>query len=291
VLKFRAGKLRWIVIFFIVLVLAKACEEVADADHNIYLPALPTTLINSIKSTQTVKWCANPAAHNYPNFIAQVEDVQVEYTKRVGIKFEKVNFGTLSGSGCQVQHNVQEFSCNGCAAHIFYANWPVVIEYKPSLGYSDWRSAIGHELGHGLLGLHERYRDSTGSIGCGGPEVGLTVMDCGSPFVRYPTTLDITRGCTVLTTSWCGKATVEPIVYPFWTGTCWNYSYWCFDPDDVDPFYGTLGTWYDPAGRSEWYAWVNGQMWNERIQRYYWSLPVKYEYNGTTWECIDNCVN
>jgi hypothetical protein len=282
VLKFPAGRVRWLVIIFLVLCGAQVCYDVADADHNIYLPAVPTTLINSIKSTQTVRWCANPAAHNYPNFIAQVEDVQAEYTKRVDIKFEKVQFGNLSSTGCQVQHNMQEFSCNGCAAHIFYANYPVVVEYKPSLGYSDWRSAIGHELGHGLLGLHERYRDSSGGIGCGGPEVGLTVMDCGFPYTRYPTSLDVTRGCVILTPSWCGQA--APPVYPIYDATrnCNFYGYWCYDFDD--------GIWYDPQNVSEWEPWVNGQVYNRRNGIFYWTLEQTYQYNGTTWVCIDNCL-
>jgi hypothetical protein len=274
---------RWIVIFFVALVFARICVDIAEADHNIFLPgASSTSLVTSIRSTQLVKWCANPAAHNYPNFIAQVEDVQAEYTKRVGIKFEKVAFGSLAATGCKLQHNMQEFSCSGCAAHIFYANDPVVVEYKPSLGYTDWRSAIGHELGHGLLGLHERYRDSTGSIGCGGPEVGLTVMDCGSPFVRYPTTLDITRGCTVLTTSWCGTKP-EP-VYPYWDAArgCHDYGYWCYNP--------ALNEWFDPAGISEWEPWVAGQVYNRRTQTFYWTLPVSYYHNGTIWICYENCL-
>jgi len=272
---------RALVAFLIVIIVLKLCISVARADHNIYLPGLPTPIINSIKQTQTVKWCANQAAHNYPNFIAQVEDVQAEYTKRVGIKFEKVAFGTISSTGCHVQHNVQEFNCNGCAAHIYYANWPVVIEYKPSLGYTDWRSAIGHELGHGLLGLHEQYKDSGGVIQC--VYRSDTVMSCGDPYVKYPQPLDITRGCTVLATSWCG-AKPDP-VYPLYDAArnCNFYGYWCYDFDD--------GIWYDPQNVSEWQDWVNGQKYNRRTGIFYWTLPVTYQHNGTTWECIDNCLN
>jgi hypothetical protein len=271
---------RALIAVLIVLVMLKLCVAVARADHLVYLPGLPTPLINSIKQTQTVKWCANQAAHNYPNFIAQVEDVQNEYTKRVGIRFERVSYGTLSATGCQVQHNMQEFSCSGCAAHIFYANWPVVIEYKPSLGYTDWRSAIGHELGHGLLGLHEQYKDSGGIIQC--VSRSDTVMSCGAPFVRYPQPLDVTRGCPVIATSWCGQA--APIEYPIYDAArnCMDYGYWCYDFDD--------GIWYDPQNVSEWQPAVNGQLYNRREQVYYWTLPVSYRHNGTTWECIANCL-
>ena len=271
---------RVLVAIFVVLVMLKLMVVVARADHNILLPGLPTPLINSIKATQTVKWCANDAAHNYPNFVAQIEDVQREYTSRVGIKFEKVSFGTMASTGCQVQHNVQEFSCQGCAAHIYYANWPVVIEYKPSLGYSDWRSAIGHELGHGLLGLHERYRDSSGTIGCGGPDKGFTVMDCGEPYIKYPTTLDVNRGCPVLGTTWCGVKPEQE--YPYWTGTCWNYGYWCYDP--------AQNTWVDPQGVSEWQPWVNGQVFNRRTGDFYWEYSSWYHWNGTRWECLERCM-
>src|SRR3990167_4634804 len=97
--------------------------------------------------------------------------------------------------------------CGGCAAQIWYANWPVLVEYKYTLGYTDWRSAQGHELGHGLLGLHEQYNDSGGQIGCTRRQD--TVMDCGSS-VRYPQDWDVENGCGVIATSWCGPLPPAP---------------------------------------------------------------------------------
>jgi len=274
---------RALVYLFLILLCAKVCIEVAEADHAVVLPGLPTPAINEMKATRTIKYCLNNAAVNYPGFSAQADKVLTEYKKRIGVTFERVTWGPMSATGCQYQLNMQEFSCNGCAAHIFYTLWPVISEYKPSLGYTSWESAISHETGH-LFGLHERYRDSGGTIQCGGPDNGKTTMDCGFPFVAVPLALDISRICTMtLVTSWCG-AKPDP-VYPIYDAArnCNFYGYWCYDFDD--------GIWYDPQNVSEWQDWVNGQKYNRRTGIFYWTLPVTYQHNGTTWECIDNCLN
>lgn len=168
-------------------------SKTVEADHNIYLPLVPNTpIIQEAFSQNRITYCLNARASTYPNFAAQVEDVTDRY-RALGFTMTKVAWG----SGCELQHNMADFECGGCAAHVFYANWPVVIEYKYTLGYTDWRSAVGHELGHALLGLHERYRDSGGNIGCVGPESGSTVMDCGAPHTRYPQPLDVQRFCAL----------------------------------------------------------------------------------------------
>ena len=229
---------------------------------------------------RTIKYCVNSAGVQYPGFSVQVDKVLAEYTKRLGVTFTRVSHGSMSSTGCQYQLNMQEFSCNGCAAHIYYANWPVISEYKPSLGYTSWESAISHETGH-LFGLHERYRDSSGAIGCGGPEAGLTTMDCGYPYIAIPMPLDISRICTMtLVTSWCAAAP-EPI-YPIWTGSCWFFGYWCYGPAQNE--------WFDPQGVSEWQPWVNGQVFNRRTGEFYWEYSSWYHWNGSFWECLDRCM-
>lgn len=182
----------------------------AKADHNQFLPLVPNTpLMQQVIRAQEYTWCVDNRASNYPNFVSQLRDVNDQYTARVGIKWRQVPFD----SSCQVKHVMPDgITCTGWAAQIFYANWPVTVQYCWPLGYTDWRSAHGHELGHGLLGLHEQYRDSGGAIGCTGRQD--TVMDCGSG-VRYPQVRDVTLGCSIIRTAWCGKSpTVEPCIPP-----------------------------------------------------------------------------
>ena len=185
------------------------CSEKVLASHFVYLPLIPDTpIMQSEIQTQEVKFCLNSTAQNYPQFASQVDDVNANITQSVGTRFAKVAFGTPTTTGCQLQHNMLSFECGGCAAHVFYANWPVIIEYKVEMGFSDWRSAIGHEISHALLGLHEQYNDSGGSIGC--TYRADTVMSCGPPYVRYPQPLDVQRGCAVIKTSWCGVQQPPP---------------------------------------------------------------------------------
>jgi hypothetical protein len=171
------------------------------AHHNVYLPLVPDTwLMQNLITDGEQTWCVNSAAANYPGFVAQLRDVNDAYAERVGIRQRQVA-GVFSdprdaiAAGCEVWHQGRyDAFCSGCAANVYYANRPVTVNYKLSLGFFDFRSTQGHEMGHALLGLHEQYVD-LGSIGCTGRQD--TVMDCGSG-VRYPTQLDVDRGCQVL---------------------------------------------------------------------------------------------
>lgn len=177
------------------------------ADHNVYLPLIPNTwLMQNIIRDQEQYWCVDSRAASYPSFVAQLEDVNDQYAELVGIKHRRV---AISDPACEVQHvMLPAFPCgSGASACIYYANSPVVVHYAEERGYTSWASAHGHELGHGLLGLHEQYRDSGGSIGCTGRSD--TVMDCGFPHVRYPQERDVRLGCAMIATAWCG-AVQEP---------------------------------------------------------------------------------
>ena len=244
----------------------------AWADHLVFLPLVPNTpLIQSVSQTREHVWCLDARAASYPNFAAQVSDVNDQYFGRVGISHRQVDF---ADSACQVRHTMPDLhGCgSGCAAWIFYANWPVIVEYKYQLGYTDWRSTVGHELGHGLLGLHEQYRDSGGTISCTGRLD--TVMDCGSG-VRYPQALDVARGCAAIATSWCGQA-VDPCLGPtaIWGGV-WDACIgrwvaadgWQFDP--------AAGVWYRPDGVAEW-----GPC--DLVNRDCWNIPAgRWVYAGS----------
>lgn len=216
----------------------------AEANHNVYLPLVPNTpLMKQVIKTQEYTWCMDARAGAYPNFVSQLRDVTDQYTKKVGVRARQVPFEDQS---CMVKHIMPDsFSCGaGAAACIYYANWPVTVEYKYTLGYTDWRSAQGHELGHGVLGLHEQYQDSGGVIQCTARQD--TVMDCGSG-VRYPTILDIQRGCALILSAWCGTDGSAVCQTTGWDPCSerWRYTDgWSYDPKTL--------IWWNPSGQQEW---------------------------------------
>lgn len=229
--------MKWIIAALCCLnvVLVLLVAQRVSAGHNVYLPGVPQTpLMQQVIKTQEYTYCLDARAASYPSFASQLADVNQQYSARVGIKSKQVAF---SDPACQVKHEMPNgITCDGWAARIYYYNWPVRVEYCYVLGYTDWRSAQGHELGHGLLGLHEQYQDSGGSIMC--TKRTDTVMDCGSG-VRYPQTIDIERGCAIISTSWCGQA--APVCESY--GGCWNGTYWTWNLN------GATWTW-DPANHT-----------------------------------------
>ena len=221
----------------------------AAANHLEYLPYVPNTaLMKSVKATQEQVWCVDARASAYPNFVTQLRDVNDQYTARTGIRNRQVAF---TDSSCQVKHTMPDnHACSGCAAWVFYTNWPVEIQYKWQVGYSDWRTTQGHELGHALLGLHEQYNDSSGGIGCLTDRV-WTVMSCGTG-VRYPTVRDVDLGCAVLITSWCGKdgsLQCGGSGNPYYDICLSRWVFadgWSYDPKNQQ--------WWNPQGQAEWTA-------------------------------------
>ena len=127
--------------------------SLVSANHLVLLPIVPNTpLIQQEIAKDEVTWCVNSTGTSYPGFVDQLTDVHNQYEVRVGVRNRQVEWGTPTTTGCMIQHNlIYNHQCGaGCAAWVYYANWPVVIEYKVELGYTDWRSAQGHELGHAL---------------------------------------------------------------------------------------------------------------------------------------------
>lgn len=248
-------KLRLLALFLFLLGVWLILTAPASAHHNgPLLPLVPNTpLMQSIIRTEAYTWCVNATAAAYPNFVAQVRDVQDQYTARTSIKHRQVDWGVPFGivakdagenlipqTGCQMQHNfVPGLQCGGCAAHVFYANNPVVVEYAADRAYVDWRTTIGHENGHALLGLHEQYDDV--AFRCLTDRT-WTVMSCGTG-VRYPQGFDVLNGCQVLNTPWCGVQPLPPpCESPCWTGERWVFA----DGFSYDP---VADTWYDPLDR------------------------------------------
>lgn len=218
------------------------------ADHNgPWLPLIPNTpAIQNMIRDGDIKWCADDRATNYPSFISQVNDVDAAYASEFGVTFTQVGFD----SSCELKHVMPDVHGCGasCAAWIFYANWPAQIEYKWQLGYVDWRSTIGHEMGH-LFGLHEMYKDS-GSIGCDSGYQAMvnrlgfdTVMSCGT-LVRYPTQRDQDRIGEKL---WPKP---KQWAWPFYDALGFGV-YWSPEQSDV----GTrvaITTWNCVTGETKW---------------------------------------
>lgn len=246
------ARLGLVILFVMAFFLAVRATE---ASHLVYLPSVPNTpLMQQVIKNQTYTWCVDARASNYPNFVTQLKDVNEQYTKRVGINWQQVPFPASStDTSCQVRHVMPDgLSCVGWAAQVFYYSWPVTVQYCWTLGYTDWRSAQGHELGHALLGLHEQYNDVGGSIGCTGRQD--TVMDCGSG-VRYPQALDISRGCAIILKPWCGKDPTDR----FYFADGWSYQ-----PSN--------GWWWNPDNQPEWTA-CNA----DGIR---WSLYLDFKFDG-----------
>lgn len=232
-------------LFLFILLLSKT----AEANHLDYLPYVPNTaLMKSVRATQEYTYCVDARASAYPNFVSQLSDVNDQYTARTGIRHRQVPFGDPS---CQVKHTMPDnHACSGCAAWVFYTNWPVEIQYKWQVGYTDWRTTQGHEMGHALLGLHEQYIDAGGTIQCDASRLD-TVMSCGTG-VRYPTLRDVRLGCAVLVTNWCGQdgsiqCGGQGNPYYDLCLSRWVFADgWSFDPKTL--------IWWNPQAQPEWTA-------------------------------------
>lgn len=275
-----------VVVAILFMAIAFECgRESVSADHNVYLPYTPNTpLMQKVIQQQEYVWCLDQRTATYPNFRNQLTDVVDRYFERTGIKHRETNF---SDPACMVKHTMpQGITCDGWAGRIYYANNPVEVQYCYSLGYVDWRSTQGHELGHGLLGLHEQYRDSGGSIACTSKQ--WTVMDCGSG-VRYPQSIDVERGCSLISTAWCGQQPSCSISPPNQDGLRWDScrNLWLGEFWDYNPL---VGEWFDKSGVSEWCCQADyGGKYNRRLELWSWTKITIWHWQGGPWVCAEGC--
>lgn len=124
------------------------------------LPLLPSPFMNDLAAREEILWCLNDRALAYPNFQAQVQLTQNVISEKLGVPNRRVDYGTPATSGCWIKHDmVLNHGCSGCGAWVHYLNRPILIEYNEPLSYFDWKTTIGHELGHAILGIHEQYDD------------------------------------------------------------------------------------------------------------------------------------
>ena len=182
------------------------------------LPLLPSPFMNSVFAQPEIRWCLNDRSAVYPDFQRQTQLVHNVISAKLGIPNRQVAFGSPSSTGCWIQHNMRlDHPCQGCAAWVHYLNSPILVEYNEPLLYSDWRTTLGHELGHAIAGIHEQYDDARfvshirtygywATNGTSRSNVGdPTVMDFGSNGLPgFPegvwewTGWDVARGCDVL---------------------------------------------------------------------------------------------
>jgi len=163
----------------------------ARADHNVWLPALPTVTQLRVLERGYGLYCLDVNASNYPNFRTQLQQVYEAERMAVGIAWYE------SDNECDIIHQmVTGFPCGaGAAACVTYANDPVTVIYHMSLGYFNWMSTQAHEHGH-WDGQHERYTDSGGQFSCD-PNARYTRMSCGTAIWR-PTLWDVAVTWNVL---------------------------------------------------------------------------------------------
>lgn len=160
------------------LVIPAFFYEPAIGSHHVELPLVPDTpAIHNLWQDGEWTWCLDSRASVYPNFRSQVVATFAEYKRVLGISSRE------AWPDCDIWITMPDGNfCDGCAANVSYANWPVIQRYKWSLGFVYWNGTIGHETGH-VGGLHEQYIDF-GSIQC--TKRTDTVMDCGSHITLPP---------------------------------------------------------------------------------------------------------
>lgn len=169
---------------FLVVLLAYMgfkASEIAHADHN--GPWLPSPSYYGVTKTVDdytnwpsqarardrgeVHYCFDSVAAAYPGFRDQASQVAQYAASRTTIPAREVPYDASAGGNCDEILTMPDDAtfvakCGaGAAGCIEFWRDPVMIYFRRSLGYSDWRSAQCHEgtdSGH-FMGLHEEYND------------------------------------------------------------------------------------------------------------------------------------
>ena len=139
-------------------------RECGDDGSKACLQLFPTQLlVRSVWMQGAVPWCVDQRAANYPDFVAQLHQVNNQHAAAGGLGHRQVA-GTYEtddaalAAGCFVRHSMpDDLQCGGCAGQVWYGNWPVRVEYRWQLGYKRWLSTASHELGHAECLEDEHY--------------------------------------------------------------------------------------------------------------------------------------
>jgi hypothetical protein len=183
----------------------------ARLHHNLNgkLPLIPNTpAVQEILRSGELAWCTDGAATSYPGFVSQLTQTMDAFAAVLGVRHRRVAYGTPSTTGCQVQHSMPStHGCSACGAWVYYANWPVLVEYNYRTGYTDWKTTIGHEFGH-IAGLHEAYDDINFRSHI------LTYGVWASPW-NAPTVMDIGSHVVILGGVWSPTAADLRVMSPW----------------------------------------------------------------------------
>ena len=244
----------------------------ARGDH-IYPPLLP-----SLCAGQDVSTCPTPhivkARENrvvtyrldqgtlaYPGFRQQAADVAAAWYASVGVEGREITEGipdlwlTFPSDSAFL-----DVCGDGAAACIQYWADPVMVYFRRSLLYGDWKTAITHEGINGghALGLHERYDDR--NFRCISNPQPPTVMSCGSG-IWQPQPFDIEWTCIVL--GGCFPVQEPP---PCFSNDLYT---WCWYPED------------DAQGLAGWHIVVDVGVGPAQQWRNFG--------DGSPWFCVDHC--
>jgi hypothetical protein len=178
--------------FAIIISLVAVTPAYTDHNANGILPLIPNTpAVRKLMEQGYLNHCVNQRIATYPGFLGQLDEALDAAAERMGndvyiLPGVFTNVDSAKAAGCDVWHDGRDDNfCQGCAADVMYANYPVHVRYKMTLGYVYWISTIGHEDGH-IYGMHEAYDDRafTSHIlkygSWASPWDAATVMDTGT---------------------------------------------------------------------------------------------------------------
>jgi len=221
-------RLRYVAIFLLTACLVGLLlSGPAQADHNRWLPGIPSKVMNKAIERGYVTYRLDETTAAYPNFRLQAAAVAQAGLNGVGIEAREITSGTPDIWLTMPTDSTFISTCGqGAAGCIYYWADPVMIYFRRSLLYVDWKTTIAHEglnYGH-TMGQHEQYFDN-GTFSCKASAT-YTVMSCGTGVWR-PQPYDIETvwafivpfkisgfyGFSYLSTGvlgyWCGMDTVR----------------------------------------------------------------------------------
>ena len=161
-----------------------------EASHLEILPDTPTVVMNRVLRQGFVTYALDKTSAQYPGFRQQAADVAQAGNEYVGIPAYEVDSRPDIWLTMPSDAEFLRTCGDGAAACILYFADPIVVFFRKSLFYPDWKTAIAHEginYGH-AMGQHERYIDSGGQLKCD-PNATYTVMSCGTG-IWQPQTYD-----------------------------------------------------------------------------------------------------
>ena len=152
------------------------------ADHQRILPNVPTVVMTRAMERGYVTYRLDANAAKYPNFRNNAAAVALSGLNIIGLYAVEIYEGVPDIWLTMPEDTKFLSTCGqGAAGCIYYWADPVMIFFRQSLLYFDWKTTIAHEginYGH-AMGEHEQYYDSNGQFACK-TSATYTVMSCGT---------------------------------------------------------------------------------------------------------------